>query len=96
MTAGELQAHINKLIRIKTQVYWYSNDKWDEIHERHYILLDVKNITDYSFVDDAVTLTPSLNPSSDIDNIVLQLLVDGSAKFVLTNQKDFEVIDDVF
>lgn len=96
MTAEELQAHINKLIRIKTQVYWYSNDKWDEIHEKYYILLDVKNITDNSFVDDAVTLTPSLNPSSDIDNIVLQILVDGSAKFLLTNQKDFEVIDEVF
>lgn len=96
MTTEELQTHINKLIRIKTQIYWYSNDKWDEIYERHYILLDVKNITDYSFVDDAVTLTPSLNSSSDIDNIVLQILVDGSAKFLLTNRKDFEVIDEVF
>ena len=96
MTAEELQAHINKLIRIKTQVFWYSNDKWDEIYERHYILLDVKNITDYSFIDDAVTLTPSLNSPSDIDNIVLQILVDGSAKFLLTNRKDFEVIDEVF
>ena len=92
MTIGELQDHISGLIRIKTQIYWYSNDKWDETHERHYILLDVKNVNDFSFVDDAVTFTPSLNPLSDQDNVVLHLLVNGSPKFVLTNEKDIEVV----
>ena len=84
--------HIGEIIRIKKPLFWYQTDRWDEFQERLCVLLDVKEIDDYSFVDDAVGYHSYKNRPKDDYTAVLCLLIDGYHQFVLVSEEDAEVV----
>ena len=87
--------HIGKIIRIKKPLWWYQKDEWDEVQERLCVLLDVKEVDDYSFADDAIGFHSYTNRPVVADELsaILCLLIDGSFKFVLVSEEDVEVVE---
>jgi hypothetical protein len=85
----ELQSHKGGLVRIKTQLYWYSGRGWDGVHDRVCLLLNADNTgaDGTAAFAAARTTAPALTDAS-----VALLLVDGQPHWVWVGADDLELL----
>lgn len=87
MTIKELETHIGSLIHIKTQLYWYGVQGWDENSDRFCILLDSKSISSPEggrFMATCALSSPKY---------VLQLLIDDEPWWVAACDDSYEIVE---
>jgi len=82
-----LQANLGGLIRLKTSLYWYDGQGWDNNPGRVCLILDVLR---HGGPASACTVT-SYNTSNN-EELVL-LLINGLPVHVWTSEPDIELID---
>lgn len=79
----QLKAHVGGLIRIKTELYWYKEGKWDRAHERVYLLLDV---LDHAVADARWSEVAAASAAGDVGDVReregVLLFIDGNPKWI--------------
>jgi hypothetical protein len=95
----KLKSHVNCLIRLKTQLYWYNSDVCDGIEGRVCLLLDAAAIGGVAgLVLEARHINIEIVESVDESNYPLYpdafalLFIDGSPKWVCLSEKIVEFI----
>jgi hypothetical protein len=93
----KLKSHVNCLIRLKTQLYWYNSDVCDGIEGRVCLLLDATTAAD-GLVLEARHIDIEIVEPVDESNYPLYpdafalLFIDGSPKWVCLSEKIVEFI----
>ena len=92
MTKTEFdQLHCGDLIKLKSPIYWYSNEKWDEIEERFSIVLEHKSL--YGGILVNASTVGSWQLSTRLDDIfLLKLLIDGSVQWFRATHSEIEIL----
>ncbi len=92
-----LRSHRGGLVRIKTQLYWYSRRGWDGVHDRVCLLLNADNTATAAIGAAASTkhappsaIPPSIRSRSTAAAVLL--LVDGAPHWVWVAQADVELL----
>ena len=86
----KLKTHVNGLIHIKTELYWYKTDKWDGAHESVHLLLDVLDPDEDVMGDispEATNRTHSLHEPA-----VVLLFIDGAPKWIWAYESSMEFV----
>ena len=85
------ESYQSALIVIKTQLYWYDINQWDEIENRicHLIKYNDGDSDDIGFINACVEYDPGRS-----DLVVLTVLLENKTVNVLIYKNDFGLIDD--
>jgi len=89
VTVEEIGALAGSLIHVKTELYWYAEQRWDKKSERFCILLDSTNPADPTDWDAADFVKATEGGGHEY---VLQLLIDDKPQWVVLNTKSFKII----
>ena len=88
----KLQSHKGGLLRIKSDLFWYSGRGNDNITGRICLLLDAVDADTYG---STTTLTAATAAAwADAARSAAHLLIDGSHHWVWVVEKDVELIDE--
>jgi hypothetical protein len=98
-----LQAHKGRLIRLKTQLYWYNSGLWDEGQELCLVLDTAPAMSTVGRAAAARTYNAGIHgvlngPGADhrtqlvAKSRSVYLLINGSAQWVLVAEKDVELV----
>ena len=90
----KLRAHVNGLVKIKTELYWYAEQRWDNSQERVCILLDsaLRENHDPSVQGHLHAASRRWRPGPRQDSIELKVLVDGQPCWILLDEENIEII----
>ena len=89
----KLRAHVNGLVKINTELYWYGSG-WDNSQERVCILLDsaLRENHDPRVQRHLLATSRWRRPGGRQDSIELQVLVDGQPCWILLYEENIEII----
>lgn len=91
----KLKAHIDGLVLLKTELYWYNEGKWVEASEKVYLLLDALNDSD-GFTTDAAA-PPFDDPAplrpTDPEPAAVLLSIDGAPKWIWAYESSMELVE---
>ena len=82
------RAYIGNLIKIKTQLYWLTEWRWDRVQERICMLLNVGEQVVAAVGEDVADAMDCREK-----DYYLHLLIDGRPNWVRLNRQSFEVIE---
>lgn len=86
-----LQSHKGSLVQLKTQLYWYDGQGWDNNPGRICLLLDAEAVTTFTAAGDAETRTAA----ATADGLAVALLLtEGQPQWIWLAEQDVEVIDE--
>ena len=89
----QLQAHKGGLVRLKTELYWYTGRSWDGCPGRVCLLLDSETVRDSSSSDPESAKTVNAGPQiRSFGDATACFLVDGSPHWIWISEKDVEIL----
>ena len=88
----QLQSHRGGLIRIKSELFWYTGRGWDGSPGRICLVLDIGGAAPGFRVPVRVAAATSLPAARRSDMDVALLLIDGRPQWICVSQEDVELL----